>query len=367
MKIAFILPVNGISGGLYVVYQHAHFLEARGHEVDLIFASTSHGLAVTSFPGFSLPTQSLHEARRAQKRYDLVIATWWATFYDLFSLNAERRAYFIQSDERRFYAAGDARIPWVELTYRYPGVARLTIARWMQQWLKTEFGSEASYTPNGIEPALFHPGAAAVAPRVPTRRVLIEGPGGVPFKRVDLAYRVADQVRARHPGLELWLVSSDGVVNPDWKFDRVFQRLALNEMPGVYSACDVLLKLSTVEGFFGPPLEMMTCGGTAIVGKVTGWDEYVVDGQNALAVELDAEAQAVAALERVIADSALLERLKQGGIQTAQKMGWASRSELFARALEDAPVNQETQASFLDRVRLQMFRGVRRLKQVVRP
>ena len=50
-------------------------------------------------------------------------------------------------------------------------------------------------------------------------------------------------------------------------------------------SCDVLIKMSRVEGFFMPPLEMMACGGTVLTGKVTGYNEYVVDGYNGLVVE----------------------------------------------------------------------------------
>ena len=44
----------------------------------------------------------------------------------------------------------------------------------------------------------------------------------------------------------------------------------------IYNQCDVLLKMSKVEGVFGPPLEMMACGGTCVVGNVSGYDEYCV-------------------------------------------------------------------------------------------
>jgi hypothetical protein len=42
------------------------------------------------------------------------------------------------------------------------------------------------------------------------------------------------------------------------------------DTPLVYRSCDILGKLSYVEGMFGPPLEMFHCGWTAIVYNVTG-------------------------------------------------------------------------------------------------
>src|SRR4051812_37437628 len=96
MKIGFIIPVNTIAGGLYVVYRHAHFLADAGHEVEILMADIGRGMKVTSYPGFRLMTRSLEEAVRSSSRYDVLIATWWETFYDLFALKAERYLYFCQ-------------------------------------------------------------------------------------------------------------------------------------------------------------------------------------------------------------------------------------------------------------------------------
>jgi hypothetical protein len=105
-------------------------------------------------------------------------------------------------------------------------------------------------------------------------------------------------------------------------------------MRELYSSCDVLLKLSTVEGFFGPPLEMMACGGTAVVSKVTGHDEYIVDGVNALVVNLDDSSAAALALTRLRDDRALLTRLKAAGVETARSRQWSDSVLQFERFLE---------------------------------
>jgi len=85
------------------------------------------------------------------------------------------------------------------------------------------------------------------------------------------------------------------------------------EMKKIYSSCDILLKLSRVEGFFGPPMEMMACGGAVVVGRVTGYDEYITDGFNALVVDpLDVQA-ASDAVKRLIEDKALYSKLVANG------------------------------------------------------
>lgn len=330
MKIAFITPVNGISGGLYVVYQHAHHLADRGHEVEILIASLGLGLKVNCYPGFRLRTRSLEEAIESKTQYDILIATWWETFFDLFMLPAGRYLYFVQSDERRFYPSGSPEIPRIEETYRCFAVGYITEARWIKDWLDQEFGIKAAYAPNGVDTRLFHPSVKPLFPKKDRIRVLVEGPGNQPFKRLDLAFRVVAQV----PNIEVWFVNSDGFTRPQWKYQKRFTHVPLQKMPRIYRSCDILVKLSVVEGFFGPPLEMMACGGTALVSKVTGWEEYVRDEENALVVDLDNEEQAVAALKRLVESKELRDRLSAEGLRTAQGMDWTERCREFADQLE---------------------------------
>ena len=96
----------------------------------------------------------------------------------------------------------------------------------------------------------------------------------------------------------------------------------MESMKHIYSQCEILLKMSRVEGFFGPPMEMMACGGTCVVGKVTGYDEYIVDGWNALVVEQGDVRGAHDALKKLIEDPAYRKMLAANGRQTAGQWRW---------------------------------------------
>ena len=64
-------------------------------------------------------------------------------------------------------------------------------------------------------------------------------------------------------------------------------RSARPQLAALYAESDVLLKLSRVEGMFGPPLEAFHKGATCVVTPVTGHDEYIVHGENGLIVDWD--------------------------------------------------------------------------------
>ena len=100
------------------------------------------------------------------------------------------------------------------------------------------------------------------------------------------------------------------------------------------------MKLSYVEGMFGPPLEMFHCGGTAVTYDVTGHDEYLVGGLNSLVISRDDEDGVVSGLRRLAADRDLLGSLRQGARHTAEAWpDWDASGESFASALRALPVS----------------------------
>ncbi|MGA9868842.1 MAG: hypothetical protein WBQ75_20635, partial [Acetobacteraceae bacterium] len=95
-----------------------------------------------------------------------------------------------------------------------------------------------------------------------------------------------------------------------------------------------IVKLSYVEGMFGPPLEMFHCGGTAIVYAVTGHDEYIRHGVNALVADIDDDAAVVGYLRDLLAEPRLLTALQQGALRTAaQWPSWDDGGRCFADAI----------------------------------
>ncbi|WP_431269973.1 glycosyltransferase [Dankookia sp. P2] len=157
----------------------------------------------------------------------------------------------------------------------------------------------------------------------------MEGPLGVDFKNVARSIALA-----RRAGIgEIWLLTSSPVTRYPG-VARVFSRLPAADCAAVYRSCDVLLKLSLVEGMFGPPLEMFHCGGTAVVYDVTGHDEYIEHEANALVVATGDESGVVAALRRLAQEPGLLPRLTEGAARTAAAWpDWAATSPRFATAL----------------------------------
>jgi hypothetical protein len=278
----------------------------------------------------------LREASR--ETFDVAVATYWTTALELARMRATRAAYFVQSIESRFYQPIDPRRRTSALTYDLP-VAYVTEARWIADYLEESSGHRPAVIRNGVRKDLFSPVGHAVAPRDPARtRVLVEGPLNVDFKNTGLAVNLARKGGAD----EIWLLTSSSVSSLPW-VSRVFSRVHATQTPAIYRSCDFLVKLSTVEGMFGPPLEQFHCGGTAVTFDVAGFDEYVVPGYNALVLRSGDLRGTVAAIRDLLNDRELLRLLQAGALDTAATWpSWDQSSAQFAEWLESLDMNVPT-------------------------
>jgi hypothetical protein len=130
------------------------------------------------------------------------------------------------------------------------------------------------------------------------------------------------------------LVSADRDAARNAPADRVVGPLTPAQMAREYSASDVVLKLSRVEGMFAPPLEGFHCGATCVVTPVTGHDEYVVDGWNGIVVHWNDERGTARALDLLARDRAYLHLLRFNAAATARRWpSWRQASSMMALAL----------------------------------
>lgn len=319
IRIGYIIPSCSVSGGIAVICQHANRLKQRGYEV--IFISLVPPEPMSWFPDQRIQIFNVFDW---VGDLDILVATGWSTSFWLTRISSKVKCYFVQSDETRFHPPDSRWQHLAALTY-YFGVNYLTEARWIKRWLEETFGHQVELVPNGLDSKIFHT-VAPLKSRGCRSRVLLEGAINLPYKGMAEAFAAVETL-----DVEVWCVSSYGMPKPGWRCDRFFEHVPMTEMRRIYSSCDILLKLSRVEGFFGPPMEMMACGGVSVVGKVTGYDEYIEDGVNALVVDPEDIPGARAAVQRLIDDPDLKARLIKGGSKTAAEWDWDKSIDILER------------------------------------
>jgi len=319
-RIAFLIPGTSISGGVGMVLQHANRLLKRGYNVEIF--SLSNNDRIDWFPNQKVRIVPYHIAERIMRKgsLDVLIATNWSTVFTVDMSSAKKKYYYVQSDESRFFTEDKILTEKINIGYTIP-FHYFTVARWLQSWLKDKYGHDTYYVPNGLDTEMFHQ-VDPLQPKGKKPRILIEGSINVPFKGMDDAYNAIKDL-----DVEIWIVSNNGVPRPEWRYHKFFQNVPMNDMKKIYSSCDIFLKMSRVEGFFGPPMEAMACGCAVVVGKVTGYDEYIVDGYNALVVEQGAVEDAKKSVQKLIEDEKLRKELIANGYKTVQEWSWRVSEE----------------------------------------
>src|SRR6266478_3718753 len=313
LVIAYVVPGVGITGGNNIIFEHASRLGNRGHQVFLL--NVNPHTDIGWHPRQNLQVFNLDDSKTyrylANTNIDALFATGWQTFYEILrrELRARHFFYFVQAREALFYPSGSWEHRLADITLNAK-INYVTEAGWIQEWLSGEFGHNVLKLPHKLNRDIISE-TDPLLPRDGRVRVLLEGPLSNPWKRMDDSFLAVKNLDA-----EIWCVSSAGNLQPWQRPDRFFDAVPYAMMNQIMSSCDILVKLSAVEGVFGPPLEMMACGGTAVTSRVNGYDEYIVDGYNALTVEIGDYEAARRNLTTLIEDRALLQLLKHGARET---------------------------------------------------
>lgn len=327
MTIGFLVSdIVNITGGVNAVIEHAWGLQRLGHRVCIVVLGELNAQPPTWHPKLvDLRLVSVEKA--VTEHFDVLFATWWLTFFELWRFESRIYGYFNQSLESRFHR--EVKLKFLNrLTYSLP-LLFLTEAKWLEEFIRlTQPQAEVVRVPNGLSDEFF-PRTGNPSPRHSPLRVLVEGPWGFPFKGLAETFEILDRARG-NVALEVgWLTSHSGGTRPVVSGEpvKIFEKVPISKVHRVLRDYDVLLKLSRVEGVSGPPLEMFSQGGTAICSVATGSDEYMIHGHNCLLVDRINERRAVGYLALLSEDSKYLDQLRQGAVETARQIpDWGTSS-----------------------------------------
>ena len=325
----FVLGSTAPSGGNHVIFHHAHFLQSLGWNIKLLATrdDTSWGWhPLMGDLSFVVIDEMVGE------KFDIAIATTWTTVFNLPFVPARRWAYLVQSIESRFFDGPHDQVlaSLAEATYAL-GIPMATVASWITAYIEHAYRSSSTTVLNGIDKLLFAESGSRIEERHPEGlRVLVEGSPNSSFKMVRETIEAVQHLER----VELWHVGGEPS-KPVAGVDRTFATVPHRKMPKIYRSCDLVLRLSRVEGCTLPPLEMFHCGGTAVTSDVTGHEEYMINGHNCLVVDTNQPANAREAITRLLDNGELLTKLKVNARRTADQWpDWETASTRFAAFLD---------------------------------
>jgi len=196
--------------------------------------------------------------------------------------------------------------------------------------------SNIAVIPPGIDP-MFSPGDD----RSPTPMVMAVG-RLVPVKRYQLLIRSVAHARRRHPQLTLTIVG-EGYERED--LDQVVREVdgtewvtfaghvSDAELVNLYRRAWLVTSASAREGWGMSITEAAACGTPAVVTRIPGHIDAVVDGETGVLVDRDDEAGLGDAIGELIADDDRRARYSAAALLRAADYSWEATAAGIMRVL----------------------------------
>jgi glycosyltransferase involved in cell wall biosynthesis len=222
-----------------------------------------------------------------------------------------------------------------------PPLYRRSAIATLSESSKLELVSELGFPPDRV--TVVHPG---VDPRyspgsdVESPEPLVLAVGRLaPVKRYDALVRAAHAARQRIPNLRLEIVGEgferpliESVVNELDAAGWVTLRGSVTEAEKIdlYRRAWIIASASVREGWGMTLTEAAACGTPAVVTRIAGHEDAVLDGVSGVLAAHDPGALG-AAIAQVLGDHALRQRLGRGALDRAAELTWSNTATELMR------------------------------------
>ncbi len=266
--------------------------------------------------------------RQGLKPAAATFATGWDTAYTVRDFRGSgKKYYFVQDFEPDFFALGSEAV-FAENTYRF-GFRGITAGGWLADKLQREYGMETTAFGFSYDHELYQPRARRHPEK---KRVFFYARPVTPRRGFELGILTLNRIHQMNPDVEFVLAGWDlsGVHLP---FPCLSAGVvSLEELPDLYSQCDIALVLS-LTNLSLLPLEAMACG-CAVVSSRGDNAEWLLHDEVVKFADLTPEALGDAILD-LFAAPAELDALKARGLAFAQSTSWEAEVDKIAAVIRE--------------------------------
>ena len=329
-----ITSILGVTGGNQTLLQHTNYLTERGHDVSIVTYTDTPAWFEIKARVIKVP----HEQRMA--RYvppsDVVISTYFMNTAELLDVDASVKIYFAQGDQYIFADNTPSPNPQVEAlrrqmqelsksSYFLPDIHFVANSHNLARTVEKSYGRKAdAIIPACTDQTIFRPLPRAVPGS--RWRILVVGPDTrgsdvepLTFKGISDIKEALQLLSERFTNFTTIRMSNSP---PDIfkDFPCEFYIAPPDEMKTfLYGTAHILVYASHYDSCPLPPQEAMAAGAAVICTATSGAMEYCVHEENSLLVPIKSPPEIAQAIERLITDPELREKLIQGGFTTAQE------------------------------------------------
>lgn len=320
------------SGGHLNIFRVVKKLEERGIDCRIVIDGG------TTFPSAEAARNCIREnffaidaevsiGRDSLQPAMATFATSWTTAYTVRNFRgAGKRYYFVQDFEPLFYATGSDYC-FAEATYKF-GFKGITAGDWLAEKLRHEYDMETVPFKFSYDQELYIPTDKIEKER---KRVFFYARSVTPRRAFELGLLSLALVHRLEPSIEFvlagWDTSSYSIPFPHLNAGV----LSLQELPQLYSQCDVALVLS-LTNLSLLPLEIMACNCTVVSNRGDNV-EWMLNESSVEFTELTPEAIAQSIVS-LFKDTDKLDRLRIKGRQFAESTSWEVEVDKIAHEIK---------------------------------
>ena len=349
MKITFILPGIGLTGGVKVAFEYANHLQARGHEVSIVYPlillpllirdpwRTSKGIVRTILEGnkvkwFDLKANLIRTPTLAERYIpdaDIIVATWWRTvrYVNSYGEDKGKKFYLIQH-----YEIWDGPKEMVDKTYKL-GLHNIVISSWLKGILQNELGAKVeALIPDAVNPNEFYPeytrkDGGEIRILMPYRKL--------EWKGTEDGIKAFEIVHKKHKNTKLVMFGfRKGKDVP--RYAEFHENIVTSELRRLYNSCDIFCYPSHMEGFGLPPMEAMACRIPVVTTEVGAIPDYAIPGKTAL-ISQPKDFKALARnLIELIENPQKRDRIAKAGYQHIQQFTWEKSTDKLEKLFMQA-------------------------------
>jgi glycosyltransferase-like protein len=219
---------------------------------------------------------------------------------------------------------------------------KVTVSEYWQKRLKEEFGVDSTVIHNGIDLQRFDPGEHADSGREGIDILFV---GGLEARKgLEHLLLAAEKVLPSHPDLRLTVLGRSGLTSGksyDEKrfFSILAKRLGIGrnvrfleqiedeQLPALYSLCDIFVLPSRMEGWGLAIMEAMAMQKPVVATSVGGIPELVKDGETGYLVEFGDVLGLSESISRLIEDPELRAEMGRKGRESVEGYTWESAAK----------------------------------------
>jgi len=338
MKVTFVLPGGGRSGGVTCTAKSANGLLKKGHSVRLLVNKNNPGIRSQlrnlwlrlryshgndGLGMFEGKVAGFNDIEKCSFQADeiVVAAGWWAGM-EMRRLQHPRiiKVHYIHGVG--FHDNDKMRAAWGE------NVPKIAVASYLEDVIQKTCGQRLmAVIPNGIDTEEYYP----TSPENQRNGVgTIFGSGY--HKDPKTVIKVLETLQQDCPAIPQRVFGS--CRRPKDIPRKSYCRLpSLERIREIYSRSLVWIMGSCSEGFGIPILEAMACGCAVVATDCGGPRDIIVDGENGFLVEVGNVEQIVDRVKVLLEDGELRRRFVEKSRETVSKFSWNSSVDQLEEAL----------------------------------